>query len=62
MRNFDHLIKYFKMNAQTIKSNLPNIFLNGLCLSEKSFLLINPVLDSAMGRDFHLLRNIGNIF
>ena len=44
------------MNAQTIKSNLPNIFLNGLRLSEKSFLLINPVLDSAMGRDFHQLR------
>ena len=37
-------------------------FVDGLRLSEKSFLLINPVLNSALGRDFHLLRKIENIF
>ena len=32
------------------------LFVDGLSLSEKSFLLINHVLNSALGRDFHLLR------
>ena len=57
MGNSDHTIKYFNMNAQTIKSNLrKKWFVDGLSLSEKSFLLINPVLNSALGHDFHLLR------
>ena len=31
------------------------LFVDGLRLSEKSFLLINPVLNSALVRDFLLL-------
>ena len=38
------------------------VFVDDLYLSEKSFLLINPVINSALGRDFHLLRKIEKIF
>jgi len=38
------------------------LFVDGLRLFEKSFLLIYPVLNSALGRDFYLLRQIETIF
>ena len=38
------------------------LFVDGLRLSEKSFLLINPVLKSALGRDFLLLIQTENNF
>ena len=38
------------------------IFVDDLRLSEKSFLLINPVLNSAFGRDFHLLSKLNRFF
>ena len=38
------------------------LFVDGLRLSEKSFLLINPVLNSALSHDFQLLRYFEKYF
>ena len=51
----DQRIKYLIIYAKKLNiTHLTKGFLVGLRLSEKSFLLINHVLNSAMGRYFHL--------
>ena len=44
------MLKY--LNLPFLKTHILDV----LSLFEKSFLLINPVINSALGRDFHQLR------